>query len=165
LCFQKEQRFVHETLGWNYRMTNLQAALGLAQLEQLNKFVEKKRKMGALYNHLLKDIEGLQLPLEKTDFARNIYWVYGIVLKNEYSFNAITVMKKLGKNGIGTRPFFYPLHLQPVLIKRGLFKGEEYPVAERISRRGFYIPSGLALNNSEIEKITKVLKKILYENN
>ena len=165
LCFQREQRFVHAKLGWNYRMTNLQAALGLAQLEQLESFVDKKRTIGKTYTKLLKGIKEIQLPLEKTDYAENIYWVYGIVLKDDIPFDAKEAMQKLGKQGIGTRPFFWPMHLQPVLLNKGLFKGEQYPVAERISRRGFYIPSGLALNNSEIEKITKVLKKILYENN
>jgi len=165
LCFQRKQRFVHDKLGWNYRMTNLQAALGLAQLEQLESFVDKKRTIGKTYTKLLKGIKEIQLPLEKTDYAENIYWVYGIVLKDDIPFDAKEAMQKLGKQGIGTRPFFWPMHLQPVLLNKGLFKGEQYPVAERISRRGFYIPSGLALNNSEIEKITKVLKKILYENN
>jgi len=165
LCFQRKQRFVHDKLGWNYRMTNLQAALGLAQLEQLESFVDKKRTIGKTYTKLLKGIKEIQLPLEKTDYAENIYWVYGIVLKDDIPFDAKEAMQKLGKQGIGTRPFFWPMHLQPVLLNKGLFKGEQYPVAERISRRGFYIPSGLALNNSEIEKITKVLKNILYEIN
>ena len=165
LCFQRKQRFVHDKLGWNYRMTNLQAALGLAQLEQLESFVDKKRTIGKTYTKLLKGIKEIQLPLEKTDYAENIYWVYGIVLKDDIPFDAKEAMQKLGKQGIGTRPFFWPMHLQPVLLNKGLFKGEQYPVAERISRRGFYIPSGLALNNSEIEKITKVLQKILYEIN
>ena len=165
LCFQRKQRFVHDKLGWNYRMTNLQAALGLAQLEQLESFVDKKRTIGKTYTKLLKGIKEIQLPLEKTDYAENIYWVYGIVLKDDIPFDAKEAMQKLGKQGIGTRPFFWPMHLQPVLLNKGLFKGEQYPVAERISRRGFYIPSGLALNNSVIEKITKVLQKILYKIN
>jgi len=165
LCFQRKQRFVHDKLGWNYRMTNLQAALGLAQLEQLESFVDKKRTIGKTYTKLLKGIKEIQLPLEKTDYAENIYWVYGIVLKDDIPFDAKEVMRKLGKNGIGSRPFFYPMHLQPVLRDKGLFKREKYSVSEKISRRGFYIPSGLALNNSEIEKITKVLQKILYEIN
>ena len=165
LCFKKEQRFVHDELGWNYRMTNLQAALGLAQLEQLDVFIEKKRNMGSSYTQLMKNMDGIQLPLEKTDYAENIYWVYGIVLKDDMSFDAKEVMKKLGEKGIGTRPFFWPMHLQPALLNKGLFKGEKYPIAERISLRGFYIPSGLVLHNSELEKITTVLQKILYEIN
>jgi perosamine synthetase len=161
LCFKKEQRFIHEELGWNYRMTNLQAALGLAQLEQLDKFVEKKRAMGRMYSRLLKEVDGIQLPLEKTDYAENIYWIFGIVLQGNIPFDAKEVMMKLGEKGIGTRPFFYPMHLQPVLLKMGLFRGESYRMAEVISQRGFYIPSGLTLSNQLLSKISKVLRQIL----
>jgi len=155
LCFQKEKRFLHDHLGWNYRMTNVQAALGLAQLEQLDKFVEIKRTMGRLYSLLLKDVEGIQLPLQKTDYAENIYWVYGIVLKDNIPFDAKEVIRKLGENGIGSRPFFYPMHEQPVFKKRGLFECEFYPVAENLARRGFYIPSGLALNEGQQKRIAR----------
>ena len=161
LCFKKEQRFVHDELGWNYRMTNLQAALGLAQLEQLDKFVEKKRTMGRMYSRLLKDVDDLQLPLQKTDYAENIYWVYGIVLKDDIPFDAKEAMDKFKKHGVDTRPFFWPMHKQPVLQKMGLFKGEEYPVAEKIARKGFYIPSGLKLTKKQMEIVAETLKGIL----
>ena len=163
LCFQRKQRFVHDKLGWNYRMTNLQAALGLAQLEQLESFVDKKRTIGKTYTKLLKGIKEIQLPLEKTDYAENIYWVYGIVLKDDIPFDAKEAMQKLGKQGIGTRPFFWPMHLQPVLLENNLFQGEKYPVAERISKRGFYIPSGLGLDDFKIEKVVIILQQILHE--
>jgi len=161
LCFQREQRFVHAKLGWNYRMTNLQAALGLAQLEQLDNFIQKKRSMGKNYTNLLKDVSGIQLPLEKTDYAENIYWVYGIVLKDDVHFDAKEAMQKLGKQGIGTRPFFYPMHEQPVFKKMGLFEGEFYPVAENIARRGFYIPSGLALDTEQQKRVANSMSKFL----
>ncbi|MGO7209332.1 DegT/DnrJ/EryC1/StrS family aminotransferase, partial [Rhizobium ruizarguesonis] len=77
LCFLPGRRFVHEELGWNMRMTNMQAALGCAQLERLPEFVERKRAMGRLYTELLQDLPGIQLPLPETSYARNIYWVYG----------------------------------------------------------------------------------------
>ena len=160
LCFQKKQRFVHEELGWNYRMTNLQAALGLAQLEQLEAFVSRKKNMGGLYNALLGDIAGIHLPLIKTDYAENIYWVYGIVIDKDLSIYAKEIMKKLADNGIGTRPFFYPMHLQPVLKREGLFMGESYPVAENLYERGFYIPSGMALSPDQIDTISTVLHKV-----
>ena len=150
LCFNSEQRFVHYELGWNYRFTNLQAAVGLAQLEKMDDHILKKREMGKLYNELLGNIDELQLPLAKTDYAENIYWVYGIVLQEEVPFDAKAVMKKLGEMGIGTRPFFWPMHEQPVLRKLGLFKNEIYPIAEKIARCGFYIPSGLALSRQQI---------------
>ncbi len=160
LCFQAKKRFIHEELGWNFRMTNLQAAVGIAQLEQLDMFVAKKRKIGQKYTELLSDIKSIDLPVQRTDYAENIYWVYGIVLKDEFPFDAEEVMKRLGEKGIGTRPFFWPMHEQPVFRKMGLFKKESYPVAERISRRGFYIPSGLALTGRQMETVAKVLHEV-----
>ena len=161
LCFQNEKRFVHQNIGWNYRMTNLQAALGLAQLERLDKFVKRKREMGHLYNQYLGDINKIQIPKIKTAYADNIYWVYGIVLKNECSMNAIDVMRKLAKSGIGTRPFFYPLHLQPVLNKFGLYKEESLIVSENLYIKGFYLPSGLSLTSDQIKIISKIFYKII----
>lgn len=161
LCFQPRKRFVHERLGWNLRMTNLQAALGLAQLERLDEFVAIKRSMGARYNELLAAIPGLQLPSPATEYAENIYWVYGVVLDDNVSFDAEEAMRRLAKMGIGTRPFFWPMHEQPVLQKMGLFAGETYPVAERLARRGFYLPSGLALTNNQFERVTSSLTAVL----
>ena len=155
LCFQPQKRFVHERLGWNLRMTNMQAALGLAQLERLDEFVTIKRQMGALYTKLLVCTPGIQLPLARTDYADNIYWVYGLVLNDTLGFDAQEAMRRLAAKGVGTRPFFHPLHLQPVLIRMGLFEGEQYPVAERIGRQGFYIPSGMALISDQIERVAK----------
>lgn len=121
LCFQPQRRFVHEELGWNMRMTNLQASLGVAQLEKLDEFVARKRAMGKLYTELFSDLqEYLELPLEKTEYAENIYWVYGLVLKSRVPFDADVAMKKLMDLGIGTRPFFYPMHKQLVLQRMGL---------------------------------------------
>ena len=97
LCFQPKKRFVHERLGWNYRMTNLQAALGLAQLERLDEFVQRKRSMGKKYTQGLRVLNEVQLPLEKTDYAENIYWVFGLVLDDSIGFDAEEAMKMLGK--------------------------------------------------------------------
>lgn len=161
LCFQPQKRFVHERLGWNLRMTNLQAALGLAQLERLDEFVARKRAMGVRYAELLKDMPGVQQPLAKTDYAENIYWVYGLVLKDEVPFDAEEAMLRLGKRNIGARPFFWPMHEQPVFRKMGLFTDETCPVAERIARRGFYIPSGLALTETQMEQVAEALHEVL----
>lgn len=161
LCFIPEKRFYHEELGFNFRMTNMQAALGLAQLERLEEFVAKKRRMGQQYTSLLKDVPSIQLPLEKTTYADNIYWVFGIVLNDEVPFDAFEAMKKLGAEKIGSRPFFWPMHEQPVFHKMGLFVNEQYPVAERIARRGFYVPSGLALKPEQIVTVSEAVKKIL----
>jgi len=163
LCFKPEKRFVHDELGYNFRMTNLQAALGLAQLERLEEFVIRKRVMGKLYTELLSELTCLELPLPRTDYAENIYWVYGVVLKESIPFDADEMMNHLKKQKIGTRPFFWPMHQQPVFQKMGFFQDEQYPVAERIARRGFYLPSGLALTAEQIERVAKTVITILRE--
>jgi perosamine synthetase len=161
LCFEPHQRFVHQELGWNLRMTNLQAALGVAQLERLDEFVARKRAMGRLYTQLLADLPQIELPLATTEYAQNIYWVYGIVLKDEVPFDAKAASAKLAAAKIGSRPFFWGMHEQPVFQKMGLFAGVSCPVSARLSRRGFYLPSGLALTESQIDRVSTVLKEIL----
>lgn len=161
LSFQKKRRFVHEELGWNYRFTNIQAALGLAQLEQFDRFVKRKREIGSRYNELLQNLPGLQLPLEQTDYADNIYWVYGVVIKEQNDFDALYVMNKLSEKSIGTRPFFYPMHLQPVFKKMNLFNNVKCPVSEKIAERGFYLPSGLGLSDNEIDIVVSKIYEVL----
>lgn len=161
LCFQPQQRFVHQELGWNFRMGNLQAALGVAQLEQLDHFIQRKRDMGQRYTEGLAHIPGLQLPLAATDYADNVYWVYGIVLKDEVPFNATEAMQRLKAKDIGTRPFFWPMHEQPIFHKMGLFEGEKYPIAERLARRGFYIPSGLGLTEAQLEQVLIAVQEVM----
>ncbi|TXI78417.1 MAG: DegT/DnrJ/EryC1/StrS family aminotransferase [Dechloromonas sp.] len=161
LCFQPGKRFVHERLGWNLRMTNLQAALGVAQLERLDAFIERKRSMGARYTAMLSDLPGLQLPIASTDYADNHYWVYGVVLDDAIDIDAAEAMRRLGTQGIGTRPFFCPMHMQPVLRGAGLFAGASYPVAERLYHRGFYLPSGLALTTAQMDLVAEALSRAL----
>lgn len=161
LCFQPQKRFVHEELGWNLRMTNLQAALGVAQLERLDEFVDRKRQMGQYYTQLLSDLSGIQLPEAKTEYAKNIYWVYGLVLGDDVPLDAEEAMRRLGQFKIGTRPFFWCMHEQPVFRKMGLFDGLSCPIAERIARRGFYIPSGLALTHTQMEQVVEALRAIM----
>jgi|ERR1035437_823124 perosamine synthetase len=160
LCFQKK-RFVHEELGWNFRMSNIQAALGVAQLERLDEFVKCKRIIGRRYTELLQNVPRLQLPLPATDYANNIYWVYGVVLNDEVPFDAEEAMKRLASKGVGTRPFFWPMHQQPVFQKRGLFANERLPVSERIARCGFYLPSGIALTRMKMDAVVGAVKDIL----
>lgn len=161
LCFQPQKRFVHEELGWNFRMSNVQAALGVAQLERLDEFIALKRRMGCLYTQALSSLDMLQLPVASTEYAENIYWVYGLVLQDGFPLNADQVMMRLKEKGIGTRPFFWSMHEQPVFQKLGLFQGEHYPIAERLARRGFYVPSGLALTEQQIERVVLALKEVL----
>ena len=163
LCFQAKQRFVHEELGWNYRMTNLQAALGVAQLEQLDQFLEKKRWIGERYNLLLANFPGVKLPLVNTDFAENIYWVFGLMIDDSSGFDARDALSRLAAQGVGCRPFFYPMHQQPVFKQMGLFAEKSFPVAEHLYQRGFYIPSGLALNESQIKRVSDSLKYVFQK--
>lgn len=161
LCFQTRKRFVHEELGWNMRMTNLQAALGVAQLERLDDFVDRKRRMGRRYTELIQDVRGLRLPIAATNYAENIYWVYGMVLDDGVAFDAESAMAQMGERGIGTRPFFWPMHEQPVFRKRGMFRGESYPVAEKLARRGFYVPSGLGLSDDEMDRVAQAVRAVM----
>jgi perosamine synthetase len=161
LCFKPEQRFVHDELGWNFRMTNLQAALGVAQLERLDEFVRIKRRMGARYSELLAGTPGIRLPLARTDYADNIYWVFGVVLDPEVPLDAKQAMARLAKLGVGTRPFFWPMHEQPVFRKQGWFAADSCPVAENIARRGFYIPSGMALTDGQMVRAAAAVKEAL----
>jgi perosamine synthetase len=154
LCFGAQRRFVHEALGWNFRMSNLQAAVGVAQLERLGATLRKKREVGGWYDELLADIPQLERLPPRTTYAENLYWVYGVVLRDDVRFDAEEAMRRLNALGIGTRPFFWPMHEQPVLRRRGLFEGVSCPVAERIARRGFYIPSGLALTRAQAERVS-----------
>jgi perosamine synthetase len=160
LCFQASRRFVHEELGWNFRMSNLQAAVGLAQFERWDEAVKKKREIGRRYTELLASVPQVELPLAATDYARNIYWVYGLLLKDSAGFDAPEAMRRLAEAGIGTRPFFWPMHEQPVFQRMGLFEHETYPAAERMARRGFYIPSGMALTEEQMERTAEAVKKL-----
>lgn len=149
------RRFVHHEIGWNYRMTNLQAALGLAQLEKIEEHLIRKRKIGRLYMEGLKEMKGVQLPLAQTAYAENIYWIFGLVAETESIQEKL--MQQLASAKIGTRPFFWCMHEQPVFQKMGLFKNEHYPHAEKLARNGFYIPSGLGLNDIEIQSVINAL--------
>ena len=161
LCFQPAKRFVHDELGYNFRMTNMQAALGVAQLERLDEFVARKRRMGTGYTEMLAAVEGLELMPARTDYAENIYWVFALVLKESVPFDGKEAIRRLAQAGIGTRPFFWPMHEQPVFQGMGLFQGERHPVAERIARRGFYIPSGMALTDAQQATVVAAIKELI----
>lgn len=164
LFFDPQRRYIHEELGYNLRMTNLQAALGVAQLERLDDFVARKRRMGAMYTELLGGMEDLiDLPVEKTPYAQNIYWVYGITLKDSVPFDAVAAIQKLKDLGVGARHFFWSIHKQPVLQKMGLFAAETHPNAERLSQRGFYIPSGMALTEQQIVLAAQRVRSMLTQ--
>jgi perosamine synthetase len=160
LCFQADRRFYHEELGFNFRLTNVQAALGLAQSERIDEIVARKRWMGQEYNHRLAGLNGLQLPVEEP-WARSVYWMYGVVISEETGMDAISFGQKLKRRGVETRPFFLGLHEQPVLHQRGLFLNESYPVTERIARQGLYLPSGLALTEEQLADVCDAVREVL----
>lgn len=161
LCFRQDCRYVHDEISDNYRFTNLQAAVGLAQLERLDEFVEKKRMMGKYYTENLADVKGLQLPISHTEYADNIYWVFGIVLEKDIEISNKEMQKLLAQEGIGSRTFFWCMHEQPVYIEKGLFQNERYSNAEYLARKGFYIPSGLALTRDQMGIVVSKVRKIM----
>lgn len=161
LSFGQRQRFVHEEIGSNYRMSNLQAALGVAQLERLDGFVRRKREIGDRYTERLRETKGLQLPLDSTHEAQNIYWVYGVVLARSSGLDMEGCMQQLAERGIQTRPFFWGMHEQPALRRLGLFEGVECPVAERLARRGFYLPSGMTTTDEQIDTVSKAVRELI----
>ncbi len=150
-------RFVHYEMGYNYRMTNMQAALGLAQLEQIETLLNKKCTIGKYYHQHLNFLinYGYRLPVRSTDYAQNIYWVYGLVAPDEEEKNKI--VKHLKARRIGNRPFFWCMHEQPVFKNMGLFKDEHHQVAEKLARNGFYVPSGVGLTQEELETVSKTI--------
>jgi perosamine synthetase len=146
-----DERFIHQELGWNCRMTNIQAAIGVAQLETIDTKLQKKRLIGKWYNDRLKNINGVHLPIAKTDYADNIYWVYAILLDEKYG-EAKKIRKSLELQGIGTRPFFYPLNRQPIVNKYG-FADENCKNAFMMYKQGLYLPSGLNLSIDQVNDV------------
>ena len=157
LCFRPERRFYHTELGYNYRLTNIQAAMGLAQLERFDQILDKKRWMGREYTKRLSALKVLQLPVEKP-WARQVYWMYSLVLDESTGMDAQEFAKRLCAAGVDTRPFFLGMHEQPVFHQRGLFVNEHYPVAERIARQGLYLPSGLTLTEEQVGLVCDAVK-------
>lgn len=159
LCFRPEKRFYHTELGCNFRMTNLQAAVGVAQLERIEEFIQIKRRLGEYYRPRLLKFKGVKCQVEKP-WAKMVYWMYCIELGRTMGLNAQDVIDGLAKKEIGARPFFIGLHQQPALHDLGLFKEEHYPVTEHISQQGLYLPSGLALTEKQIDQVIAALDGI-----
>ena len=160
LCFGKINRFNHDDLGWNYRLTNIQAALGLSQLKNIKNTIRKKMEIGNYYYEKLKFNNNIQILPPFNSFSKNIYWVVGILIKNK-KMTALNLSKKLLKFGIETRPFFWPMHQQSIFKKLKLFKNQNYPNSTYLSKYGLYVPSYFILKKKEINKISNVINKIL----
>ncbi|MBI3294185.1 MAG: DegT/DnrJ/EryC1/StrS family aminotransferase [Deltaproteobacteria bacterium] len=152
-----ERRYHHEEVGFNYRMTNLQAALGCAQTERFESLVEMRRQNARRYSDRLRTLEDLiQLPVER-EWARNCYWMYGIVLRPSYTKRTVSdAMALLKERGIESRPFFSPMHTQPIFQT-----GQSLPIAEHLGAKGLYLPSSSHLTESEIDRIAATLRRVL----
>ena len=151
-AFSHERHFWHKYIGFNYRMTNMQAAVGLAQTEQMEGFVRARRANAARYTAALKEIPGIVTPPE-AGWAKSVFWMYSILVEDEFRMTRDQLRAYLAERGIETRTFFIPMHLQPIYYRA--FEGQRYPVAERLCQRGFYLPSASSLTPREIDYITE----------
>ena len=163
LCFGKKDRFNHEDIGWNYRMTNIQASLGVSQLKRIKSIVKKRHEVGKKYFDRLKNNKNIYIPETSRAYAKNIYWVIAIVITNKtLGINAKKLMKELIKYGIQTRPFFWPMHKQKILKnKYRISQTKNYKNSEYISEYGLYLPSSLDIKTSQIKFICNKVNLIL----
>ena len=150
-AFSEDRHFWHKEIGFGYKMTNLQAAVGLGQVERFDQLFVKKQAVAALYRKGLAGIPGLTLPPEKPDCS-NSHWMFGILVADKNRLR-----RQLAARGIETRSFFVPIHVQPVY--RQLFAGEGYPVAETLCRDGLYLPSSTTLLKKDIERVVRTIQK------
>jgi perosamine synthetase len=152
-AFSAERHFWHQYLGFNYRMTSLQAAVGLAQTERLPQLVAARRRNAERYRELLEPVRGLCLPDERADVT-NVFWMYGVRVGDAFGCSRDELRRRLARKGIETRTFFVPIHLQPIYFRR--FQGQgSYPVAEELCRTGLYLPSGPTLTDGEIRYVAE----------
>jgi perosamine synthetase len=156
LAFTKP-RFRHEEAGFNFRMTGYQAAMGHAQFQKIDRIVEEKRRVAHAYNRYLSDVEGLQLPYE-AEWAKNIYWMYGVVVQPEFGITRDQLMERLHAAGIDTRTFFCPMNQQPCLQSRQGFRAVPCPVADGLWENGLYLPSTYTLSEETIEQIADAVR-------
>jgi perosamine synthetase len=156
-AFHPERHFWHEYVGLNYRMTNLQAAIGLAQTERIDAIIAARRRLRAWYDEGLKSISGLQLPSEARR-CRSVFWMYAIRLDPSFGCASHELRQQLADRGIETRSFFIPIHLQPAYI--GQFRGERFPVAEQLCKSGLYLPTHENLEEGDVDWICKQIMDI-----
>jgi perosamine synthetase len=139
-------------------MTNIQAAIGLAQLERIGEMVERRRSHAMAYNRLLGDMPGIQRPAERP-WAKNVYWMYSILILDAFGMGRDELMKVLEEKGIESRTFFFPMHEQPVFQEMKIFPDEKYPIAEDLGRRGLYLPSSSGLSDDEIRYVCDTIRE------
>jgi perosamine synthetase len=153
-AFGDARHFWHEWHGFSYRMTSLQAAIGLAQTERLDELAERRRTHAALYQSLLHDVPGLRLPRERPG-VRSVYWMYGLVVEDTFGCSRDVLRTRLARNGIETRTFFVPIHLQPVYFTH--YDPARYPVADALCRTGMYLPSSAGLTEQDIRCVAQAV--------
>ncbi len=158
---QPDRRFVHDDIGWNYRLGSLAAAFGLAQLDGLDARLARKRAIGRAYRDRLQHIDDLVLPPTALARGPNSYWAAGLLLRDANRADVDGVIALLAARGIEARPFFWPMHRQPVFEHEGRFAGNAFPVAERISDAGFYLPCGADLPLETVDEVSSALIDIL----
>jgi perosamine synthetase len=160
LSHKPGKRFYHEMVGYNYRMTNLQAALGLAHLREIDTYLEKKEWMAKLYEQHLKKNAFLELPQPNKE-GRNTYWMYNVLLKENSPLSRDTLLERLKTKGVDTRTYFYPLHSQPVLQHKAKYTLSDLQTSIQIAEKGFYLPSGLAITEQQIFAVCKAVEECL----
>jgi len=160
LAFGDHNKFMHKDIGFNYRMTNLQAAIGHAQFGKIESIIAAKRRIAAFYTSRLGDLEELELPVEMP-YARNVYWMYHILLRGRAAARRGVVMRRLADLGIETREGFLPYNMQEIFIHRGWTRADECPVANDVAHRGFYLPSGPGLRDDELDYVASGLTEVL----
>jgi perosamine synthetase len=153
-AFSEERHFWHNYLGFNYRMTNLQAAVGLAQTERLPELVEARRRNARRYEERLRGIGGLRLRAESSG-VRSVFWMYGILVQDAFGCSRDELRRRLAGQGIETRTFFIPIHLQPIYYRR--HSAQAYPIAEDLCRQGMYLPSGPGLTDEDLDAIVQAV--------
>ena len=160
LGYGKINKFMHENIGFNYRLPNISAAIGLAQLEKIEKIFDEKKRIYERYTKNLQNIKGINIPKIEKWVTRYIMWVYNIYLDKNFPTSRDNLVKKLQEKNIETRNAFVPINKQIVLIKKyALFQENECPNANFIMQNGFYLPSGNTLTNEDIDYICDEIKK------
>lgn len=161
LCYRPERRFLHRELGYNFRMSNLQAAVGLAQLEKIDEFLKIKTEIKNYYKLKLSEIQEITMQTEK-EWAKPVFWMCAVLLNEKAKIKADTMINELKKEGIDSRAFFLGLHRQPALNDMGLFNDEQYPETDKAADYGFYLPSGFTLKKEEINFICEKIKLFFF---
>jgi len=160
LTFMPPRRFVHEDIGWNLRFSGVQAALGLSQLQRLEQSIKRRRFIAHVYREACRDIPGITFAPDETEFGKNDYWVFGLALDKDAFPDAIHIAEKLLSAGVQTRPFFYPLHLQPVFQKSPVFREYHLPIAEWLGDYGLYLPNGLGMSDEQLLEAVRITAEV-----